>query len=456
MEYTIPPNGAQTWTIASGAGADSGIEVAFGRLEASGTGTAPSGVAIFGLRQDGVLVTEASVPASSKVRSGLVYVRVNHDTNTGIAIANPNGQDASVSFSFVSGNGSPVAHGDFVLGANRQVAAFVNEAPFSGPQSMEGSFIFTSSLPVGVIGLRGFTNERGEFLTTTVPVSPVDGGSGGSVAVIPHFAAGGGWTTDVVLTNTGNAPRSGTVQFFGQGTMSQAAPILNVLVNGVPGSVFPYAIPSLGFVRMTVADSSEGIRIGSARITANLDSDVPSAHALFVFEQNGITVSETSVTAEPSGTAFQIYAESEGRLGEIGSVQSGVAIANPSPAPVSVSLQLARLDGTPAAAPATVTIPSGGQVARFLSELFDVLPQSMLGTMRVTSSSPIAVIGVRGRYNERGDFLVTTTPPLNENAPLQRDLVFPHIVMGGGYSTQLVVYGNSATGGLWLNSNTGN
>ena len=50
----------------------------------------------------------------------------------------------------------------------------------------------------------------------------------------------------------------------------------------------------------------------------------------------------------------------------------------------------------------------------------------------------MAVMGLRGRYNERGDFLITATPPAEEiNAAAN---VFPHIVDGGGYSTQFVLF----------------
>jgi hypothetical protein len=48
---------------------------------------------------------------------------------------------------------------------------------------------------------------------------------------------------------------------------------------------------------------------------------------------------------------------------------------------------------------------------------------------------------LRGRYNERGDFLITTTPAIPEDTvPDLEPLYIPHIVNGGGYTTQFVMF----------------
>jgi len=54
----------------------------------------------------------------------------------------------------------------------------------------------------------------------------------------------------------------------------------------------------------------------------------------------------------------------------------------------------------------------------------------------------IAVSGVRTRYNERGDLLIATTPPVDRTAaPANSEMVFPHIVSGGGCTTRLILLG---------------
>jgi hypothetical protein len=67
--------------------------------------TTPAGVAIFGFRNDGILVSEA-VPASAPIGSGRIYVDINGPVSTGIAIASSSGQDAVISFYFTGSKGN--------------------------------------------------------------------------------------------------------------------------------------------------------------------------------------------------------------------------------------------------------------------------------------------------------------------------------------------------------------
>jgi len=66
------------------------------------------------------------------------------------------------------------------------------------------------------------------------------------------------------------------------------------------------------------------------------------------------------------------------------------------------------------------------------------LPRQFQGVLRLsTASAALSVLGLRGRYNERGNFLITTTPPVAETAPAAvGEVVFPHLVDSGGYTTQ--------------------
>jgi hypothetical protein len=62
------------------------------------------------------------------------------------------------------------------------------------------------------------------------------------------------------------------------------------------------------------------------------------------------------------------------------------------------------------------------------------------GFVRIASSNTasIAVIGLRGHWNERNDFLIATIPPVDESYSLPPKVVFPQLVDGGGYTTQLI------------------
>ena len=67
--------------------------------------------------------------------------------------------------------------------------------------------------------------------------------------------------------------------------------------------------------------------------------------------------------------------------------------------------------------------------------------------------------GLRGRYNERNDFLITTTPPVNEAPPATSPMIFPHIADSGGYTTQFILFsaqpGSSSSGTMQLFNQSG-
>ncbi len=207
------------------------------------------------------------MPASLPMTSGRVYAEVAGAVNTGIAIANPSPQETQVSYYFTDASGKDFGNGSFVLPASHQIAAFLNQAPFNLTGTINGTLTLTSAVPVGIIALRGFTNERGEFLMTTLPVSPVDY-VGGSFAVLPHFADGGGWATEVVLTNLSDSPQSGTIQFFSQGLGSQAGSALTMaLSDGTSNSTFSYSVAPHGAVQFSTAGTGTTIQDGSVRVT---------------------------------------------------------------------------------------------------------------------------------------------------------------------------------------------
>ena len=111
---------------------------------------------------------------------------------------------------------------------------------------------------------------------------------------------------------------------------------------------------------------------------------------------------------------------------------------------------------------ASISIPQNGQIAEFLNQIpgFAPLPAQFQETLRVSSALPISVIGLRGRYNERGDFLITTTPAADETAAAQMGgLFFPHIVDSGGYTTQFILFSSgtaqSSSGVIQILSSSG-
>ena len=143
-------------------------------MKASLVSSPPAGFAAFSLRQNGVLISEASVLAAPLIRRGRVHATIDGPVKTGIAIANPGVRPAVVSFYFTDSAGLDFGPGEITVPANGQIARFLDEPPFSAGSSLFGTVTFDSDLPVGLTALRGNTNQRSEFLITALPVVPLD------------------------------------------------------------------------------------------------------------------------------------------------------------------------------------------------------------------------------------------------------------------------------------------
>ncbi len=440
--FSIPNRGGQS--ITSG-GTGETVRVGYGGIRAGAGSTTPSGIAIFQFRDsEGVLISEAGVPASEPVQEGRIFAEVNGPVNTGLAIANPNDGPATIRFYFTDTSGARFAEGSFELGAHRQTAKFLDEAPFNGGPSVLGTFTFTSSLPVAVVALRGFTNKAGEFLMTTLPVAPLSSTSSDTV-YFPHFADGNGWATQVILVNPTDRTIAGTVAFLGQGSDTAAAsPVVLTLDSGSTRSNFDYSIPPSSAQRFTTANPPGGLAVGSVRATPDRGNTAPAGLVVFSFAPGKKTLSEAGVPALPKGSAFRVYVEASGIAGQTGSIRSGLAIANTGVTSNTVTLEVTRLDGSLAVPPATLALPPSGQIARFIDEIF-TLPDNFSGLLRVTSTGEVAMVGLRLRTNEKGEIKMTTTPPSNETgASTTADLFFPHLADSGGWSTQFILYSGTA------------
>ena len=134
------------------------------------------------------VVSETSLATSAPIRTGRLYVNVDGRVNTGLALVNNENVPAVISFYFTDAQGIDFGHGSFTLEAKHSISAFVNQEPFNLRTSMQGTLTFNSSLPVTVTGIRGLTNEWGELLMTTQPVSSLDASTAHGSIVFPQFS----------------------------------------------------------------------------------------------------------------------------------------------------------------------------------------------------------------------------------------------------------------------------
>jgi hypothetical protein len=207
------------------------------------------------------------------------------------------------------------------------------------------------------------------------------------------------------------------------------------------GTSFPYSLLEGGSQKFTLNSPTADLITGSIRLAPGSGTTAPVAVAIFSYTRNNVVVSEAGL-ASVRGTRFRTYVEFSGTPGANGSVLPGLAMTSTTGQSGTVELELTRLDGTSTGLKTSVAVPASGQVSRFLNELFPTLTGPFQGTLRATSSSSFTMIGLRARYNERGDFLITTVPPVDETqAATSAESVFPHFADSGGYSTQFILFG---------------
>jgi hypothetical protein len=407
----------------------------YAQITPASSQTAPAGLAIFSYRQNNILVTEAGVPASPTVQLSRIYAEVNSTVNTGLAIANPNPTSVTISFYF-SDETHDFGNGVVMIPANGQIATFLDQPPFNSPSVLNGTLTMSATLPVAVVALRGITNARGEFLITTLPVADLTAAPATNTTLtFPHFVDGGGWITEIALVNPGNTTLTGSVEF--------RAP------SGQVNRSFDYSIPPKSSKKLQTSGTSSGITTGSVRVVPSSNSAVPAGVVIFSLTNGGVTSSAAGVPPVAPGTAFRMYAEVAGDFANaaVGSIQTGLAVANLSATTATVNLELFKLDGSSTGLVGTMAVPGNGQQATFLNQIpgFGSLPLPFQGVLRASSTSNISVMGLRGRYNERQDFLMTTTPPANESAPpAVTPLFIPHLADGGGFTTQFVLFSGTA------------
>src|SRR6185369_2912482 len=116
--------------------------------------------------------------------------------------------------------------------------------------------------------------------------------------VFPHYADGGGWTTQIALVNPTDTSISGVVQFLDQ--------------QGVTISTAEYAIPARWSQSVKTPGSAATTQTGSVRVLPNFTSPSPGGVAIFSFKRDGITVTEAGVPAISAGSTFRVYVETAG------------------------------------------------------------------------------------------------------------------------------------------------
>jgi len=383
-------------------------------------------------RQNGIVISETATIASPTIQHGMIYVDTTSGARTALAIANAGTNDATFSFSLTGADGVTIGQGSTIVPARTQIAQFVDERPFNSG-ARKAVLTFDSSTPVFVGAMRALTNERFEFIASALPV--IDSNIPTGTVFIPQFADGGGWTTQVVMINSSTQTMRGNLEFIDKETHAVA-------------NSLSYSIAPQGYYTFQTAGSEPTVQSGFVRVVPVNSGNAPSTFAIFSSRQNGITVTETVLTASAGSNAYRFYTENSS------TVQTVIVIANPAPDPVTVSVEATTLSGAPANVSGFLTVPGNGQILTFEGQIpgFEKIDAAFEGVLRISSGTASAiVIGVlRLRVNERGDFVISAFPPADETAAMLRgEVAFPQYVFGSGFTTQFILFSGRSNIPSW-------
>jgi hypothetical protein len=409
---------------------------------------APSGYSElwYTLPNSGSQRSELSVAAKGATRAGRIYAENEGPVQVGVAFSNPNPQAVTLSFFFTNSSGVNFGSGNTIIPANGQIAAFLGESPFNAPAAFRGTFTFNASAPVAGFAVRGYVNEMGLFLMPQVPIVEI---GNASMTSVPYFANGNGCTiffdcrsvrtiaTDLILVNPTDNTLSGTITFWGQGAPNSPAQSVAVTIDGQTSSAFDYSVPPRSSRRFPTAGRSDPFQQGSIQITAIGGNQVPAAFAILSTEaETTIIRSQTTIIGNAPASAFRLPVRGF-RFGGIFAgftTQTGVVITNPSSTPIGVSLDMSSMNAS-----TTVTVPARGQIKITPQEHLQ-LSNGYEGVLRISSSSPISVVGLQNFINQfYGPMAVEA---FDESIPRPSDLVFPHLAVGN-YRSSLLLFKTS-------------
>jgi hypothetical protein len=232
------------------------------------TGGASTGLVVFetfGLRGNGADggASQAGVLPAALTTNTVLFVESSGwlSKNLGIAIVNPNASNANLTITLRKSDGTELVTTSIIVPSRQQVSKYVTELFSSSlPSDFIGTLAVTSAgsspLPVSVIGLRfrglNFSIVPGtSLLGPTGPLPVIATGIGGNGAVlVPQFAAGGGWATEIVIGNTGAGSLTVRVDLF----KDDGTPLTTTL-NGLRASSFMnLTIPPSGVLALAPRD----------------------------------------------------------------------------------------------------------------------------------------------------------------------------------------------------------
>jgi hypothetical protein len=212
--YSIPAGGVfhlQT------DGASSKANVGWVRLIPESFTPTPVGLGIFSFNPESILVSESGIPATNYTTHARVYIDLSKNHNTGLALGNPGDAPQTITLSAYERDGiTRVGNGEGTLrlAGNAHTARFANQLIQGLPSEYTGVFDVNSDTPFAALTMRFLSNERSEFLMSTLPLA--DPKRVGSLPILfPQIADGGDFATEFIFLSPAE-PSSITLGLFSE------------------------------------------------------------------------------------------------------------------------------------------------------------------------------------------------------------------------------------------------
>jgi subtilisin family serine protease len=212
--YSILPNGAFHFQT-DGSPAD--VKVGWVQITPAAGSQTPIGSGVFSYNPDKFLISESGIPSAASTTHARVYVDLSGNHDTGLAIANLSGTQASISVHAFQMDGVTevgTSQGPFPLAANGHDARDAGQFISGLPAGFTGVLDISSTTPFAALTVRSLTNERNEYLFTTFPIA-YSAVPAPSPLVFPDLADGSGYQTQFILLS-GAGSSAVTLNFFGE------------------------------------------------------------------------------------------------------------------------------------------------------------------------------------------------------------------------------------------------
>jgi hypothetical protein len=254
-----------------------------------------------------------------------------------------------------------------------------------------GNTTATATISTTILGIY-VLDANGNQLTSGVTVSSVLGGTYNVITTplssntaLPHFAAGGAWTTGFNVVNTGAQPANFSVAFFDD--MGELVPVQ--LSTGGGYSTFSGTVPALGSTYFEAGIPQVPLVSGWVQITADPSITVQE---LLRNNANG-TYYEAGVPSGSGSLEFVVPFDATTFAPTGAPLYTGLAIANLD-SENTANIVCTALNSAGVAIPNAITVPPLTPLGHWADYLFPALT-GQRGSIDCVSNTKIAALALR-------------------------------------------------------------